>query len=163
MADAQGGAGAGFDDLVADGIQFLGEYRHTLDAKGRLILPADFREKLAGGAYVTKALDGGLAVVTPPEFQRRSRAMLELAKRGHAERQAARAFAAGSRYVESDSQGRVAIPQALREFAELERDVVVVGVYNRIEIWNPEKWAAIEGSGSNKLLSGEESLSEMGF
>lgn len=158
MADGEGGG-----EAELDVVEFLGEFRHSLDAKGRLILPADFREQLTGGGFVTKILDGCLAVVTPREFRRRSAEMLELARGGLVERQTVRAFAAASKPVAPDGQGRIVIPQALREYAALERDVVVVGVINKIELWNPERWAAADAAGSNNLMSGQDALAGMGF
>lgn len=158
MADGERGG-----EAELDFVEFLGEFRHALDAKGRLILPADFREQLTGGGFVTKLTDGCLAVFTPAEFRRRSLEMLDMARQGQTERQTVRSFGAASKPVSPDGQGRIAIPQALREWAALERDVVVVGVFNHIELWNPERWAAIDAQGSNSLLSGHDALAGMGF
>ena len=131
---------------------FLGEYQHTLDAKGRVILPARFRDQLAGGAVIAK-LDGCLAVYPLEEWNDVANEVREIAKRGHAERQAARAFFAGAAEIEPDKQGRVAIPTNLREYARLERDVVVTGAFSRIEIWDSSVWRERNAEGEANLLA----------
>ena len=110
---------------------FLGEAQHSLDVKGRVILPADYRDQLARGAVVSKGLDGCLWVYPREEFEQMAADLHEKAKRGERERVAARALFGGAKEVVPDKQGRVAIPQALREYAELERidlaDTVAIG------------------------------------
>ena len=157
MADAQPELGG------LDGAEFLGEFRHAVDAKGRLILPAEFREQIAGGGYVTKLADGCLAIYRPLEFRRKAEEMIEMARGGQIERHTVRTFSAASKPVKPDTQGRIAIPQALREYAALEREVVVVGVFNHMELWNPERWAAVDAAGSNNLMSGRDDVAGMGF
>ena len=121
---------------------FLGEYRHSLDAKGRIILPAKFREELADGAYMAKAMtDPCLYVYLPEEFVQVAEDTRERMKHGNrAAKEAARSFFAGASEVVPDKQGRVAIPSHLRSFAGLEREVVVAGVFARLEIWDAAKW-----------------------
>src|SRR5204862_325581 len=99
---------------------FLGEYEHSLDAKGRVILPARFREQLEGGAVMTRALDGCLAVYTLDEFDRVARKLTGARERGGRERQAARTFFSGATELTPDKQGRVAVPQKMRDYAGLE-------------------------------------------
>src|SRR5262245_31675131 len=103
---------------------FLGEYQHSLDAKGRVILPAKYRDQLARGAFVTKGRGGCLWVLTPEEFETVASLVREQSKRGAKELNAARAFFGGAAEVQPDRQGRVALAPNLREFAHLERDVV---------------------------------------
>lgn len=122
---------------------FVGEFEHSLDLKGRVILPAKFRDRLEHGGYLTKVLDGCLAIYTPEEFKVRTAEMLEIARRGQLERNIARTFSAGTAEVLPDRQGRIAIPQALRNFARLERDLKIIGAINRIEIWNLDQWTAV--------------------
>ncbi|MCZ7530859.1 MAG: division/cell wall cluster transcriptional repressor MraZ [Acidimicrobiia bacterium] len=121
---------------------FLGEYRHSLDAKGRVILPARFREELAEGAYMAKAMtDPCLFVYTRDEFEEVARTTRQQMREGsRAAQEAARSFFAGATDVEPDKQGRVAIPAHLRSFAHLDKEVVVAGVFARIEIWDAERW-----------------------
>ncbi len=142
---------------------FLGEYQHSLDAKGRVILPAKFREQLEGGAFVTKLLDGCLAVWAPEEFHEVAADMQEKARRGQAERNVVRSFAAGAAEVVPDRQGRIAIPANLRAFAGLERDVVVAGVFNRIEIWDAGRWATVNRDGEEHLVGAESGLADLGI
>jgi MraZ protein len=141
---------------------FLGEYQHALDAKGRVILPAEFREPLSEGAVLTKSLDGCLAVFSREGFEEMAERVRESARRGERERRAARAFFSAARPFTPDKQGRVAIPQNLREYSALERDVMVLGVDNRIELWSPQRWRDHEAKGQADIASGE-GLSDVGF
>jgi transcriptional regulator MraZ len=132
---------------------FLGEHQHSLDAKGRVILPARFRDQLEGGAVMAKALDGCLAVYPVEEFVQVADKAREAAQRGAAERQAARALFAGAVEFTPDKQGRVAVPQNLRDFAGLTRDVIVAGMYHRIEIWDAERFQARDREGDASILA----------
>jgi MraZ protein len=133
---------------------FLGEHQHSLDAKGRVILPARFREQLAGGAYVTSEIDGCLAVWPHEEFDVKAQEMRERAKGAADDRNVARAFFAGTHSAEPDRQGRIAIPPSLREFAGLERDVVVNGMYDHFEIWDASRWQDKKRAGERELAAG---------
>lgn len=141
---------------------FLGEYQHSLDAKGRVILPARFRDQLASGAYVAKGVDGCLCVYTSEEFERVATEIREKAKQGDRQRQAARSFFAGAVEAVPDKQGRVAIPQHLRDYASLERDVVVAGVFSRIEIWDGGRWRELDRAGAESLAAADE-LNDFGI
>ena len=143
---------------------FLGQYQHSLDEKGRVILPAKFRGQLEGGAYMARGLDGCVCVYPTDEWERVSNNMRELATRGTQERQAARSFFAGAAEVTPDRQGRVPVPVHLRDFAglSLERDVVVAGVLSRIEIWDAQKWAAREQEGE-QVISAAEGIPDFGI
>lgn len=142
---------------------FLGEHQHALDAKGRVILPARFRERLADGAFLSRLHDGCLAVYPPEEFEVVAQEMKEKARRGPAERQAARAFFAGTVDVVPDRQGRIPIPPHLREFAGLERDVMVNGVYDRVELWDAERWRALEREAGPRSAQSDSVLSDLGI
>jgi MraZ protein len=134
---------------------FLGEHQHSLDAKGRVILPARFRDQLASGAFVSKGLDGCLFIYTPDEFRRVAEQAREAARRSERERQAARSLFAGAAEVVPDKQGRIPIPANLREYAGLEREVTLAGVFSRIEIWDTQRWRERERVGEQALGSGE--------
>lgn len=134
---------------------FYGEYEHSLDAKGRVILPAKFRDQLAGGAFITNEIDGCLAVWTPEDFEVRAAEMHEKRRTGGpAERQVARSFFAGVTEAPPDKQGRVAIPGNLREYAQLNDKVVVTGQHDHIEIWDATKWRQLKAMGDEGLAAG---------
>jgi MraZ protein len=135
---------------------FLGEYQHSLDAKGRVILPAKYRDQLSGGAYVTRGRGGCLSVYTEQEFQDVADRVREASKRGGRELDAARSFFAGTAEVSPDKQGRIAIPQQLREYAGLDKDVVVAGVFSRIEIWDGRRWRERDREGEQSLNESDE-------
>ena len=119
---------------------FMGEYNHTLDTKGRLIIPSKFRETLGEKFVVTKGLDGCLFVYAGDDWNAFEQKLTSLPLINKEARQFARFFLAGAATVEVDKQGRILLPAALREFAGLEKDVVLVGVGSRVEIWSKDKW-----------------------
>lgn len=131
---------------------FLGEYQHALDAKGRFILPARLRDQLGEVAYVTSEEDGCLALWRPEEFEMKASEIQNRARAG--ERHVQRAFFAGAMEANPDRQGRVAIPQGLREFAGLERDIVVVGLFDHIEVWDATAWGRTKQVGEQRLAAG---------
>ncbi len=122
---------------------FIGEYNHTLDAKGRLIVPSKFRESLGERFYVTKGLDGCLSVYPAEEWGVFTEKLRMLPMTNKDARKFSRFFLAGACECEVDRQGRILIPANLREFASLEKEAVLVGVSNRIEIWSRDKWDEI--------------------
>jgi MraZ protein len=122
--------------------RFVGRYEHTLDTKGRVILPSKFRPSFERGGYLSQNSEGCLALWTPAEFERQMEVMQERAVTGRAQRNRARLWAANSHEVEVDRQGRMAIPGYLRTFAGLEGDVLVLGAIDRVELWNPAAWEA---------------------
>jgi MraZ protein len=135
--------------------RFFGRYEHSLDDKGRVILPAKFRNAFERGGYLTQYQDGCLSLWTPDEFEQQMEAMQERASTGRSERNLARLWASTSHEVEVDRQGRMAIPGHLREFAALDGDVLVHGAIDRIELWNPERWAQRVEPEQERLSEGE--------
>lgn len=119
---------------------FMGEYNHTIDAKGRLIVPSKFREALGDTFVVTKGLDGCLFVYDNEEWQAFEEKLRSLPITNKEARQFARFFLAGAAEVEVDKQGRILVPNILREFAQINKDVVLIGVASRIEIWSKERF-----------------------
>lgn len=119
---------------------FMGEYNHTLDAKGRLIVPSKFREQLGDEFVVTKGLDGCLFVYPNEEWQNIEEKFRNIPLTTKDARKFSRFFFAGAASCEVDKQGRILLPTVLREFADLQKDVVSVGVLNRIEIWSKDRW-----------------------
>ena len=134
---------------------FLGENRHAVDDKGRVILPASYRSALERGAVMTKEVDGCIAVWRVEDFEARAEEMADLRRRGEQRTRAAvRNFFATAEHREVDKQGRIAIPQSLRAFAGLDRDVIISGQFDRIEIWDVERWQQHEESGDEVLVEG---------
>ena len=119
---------------------FMGEYNHTIDTKGRVIVPSKFRETLGDEFVVTKGLDGCLFVYDNQEWTAFEEKLKALTITNKDARAFVRFFLAGAAGVEVDKQGRILLPVSLREFAALERDVVLIGVGSRIEIWSRERW-----------------------
>ncbi len=119
---------------------FMGEYNHTIDAKGRLIIPSKFRETLGDAFVVTKGLDGCLFVYDNEEWTVFEQKLKALPITNKDARQFVRFFLAGAAEVEVDKQGRILIPNVLRDFAKLSKDVVLIGVASRIEIWDKERF-----------------------
>ena len=122
---------------------FIGEYNHTLDAKGRLIVPSKLRESLGERFFLTKGLDGCLSVYPTEEWEDFTGKLHNLPVTNKDARKFVRFFLAGACECEIDKQGRILIPANLREFAKLEKEAVLVGVSNRIEIWSRDKWEEI--------------------
>ncbi len=118
---------------------FMGEHNHTVDAKGRVIIPAKFREELGDEFVLTLGLDGCLFVYPNDEWASFVNELKGLPGSKEA-RQLQRYFMAGAAACEVDKQGRFLIPQKLREHAGLDKELVLVGVLNKIEIWSKERW-----------------------
>lgn len=119
---------------------FMGEYSHSVDEKGRLIIPSKFREDLGNEFVVTKGLDGCLFIYDMVEWKALEDKLRALPLTNKDARAFARYMLAGANEVSLDKQGRILLPANLRSFAELDKDVVLIGVASRIEIWNKEKW-----------------------
>jgi MraZ protein len=125
---------------VPDKARFFGKHEHSLDAKGRVILPARFRPAFDQGAYLSQYTSRCLALWTPEEFDLQLERLDQLQDAGPEEMNQARYFAAGTVDVEVDRQGRFMIPAGMREFARLENQVLVNGAINRVELWSPALW-----------------------
>ena len=119
---------------------FMGEYNHTIDPKGRVIVPAKFRDTLGDQFVITKGLDGCLFVYDAQEWNAFEEKLKTLPITNKEARAFVRFFLAGAADVETDKQGRVLIPGVLRDHAKLIKDVVLVGVGSRVEIWSKECW-----------------------
>ena len=119
---------------------FMGEYNHTIDAKGRLIVPSKFREQLGNEFVVTKGLDGCLFVYSNEEWKHIEEKFREIPLTTKDARKFSRFFFAGAASCEVDKQGRILLPANLREYAGIEKEVVSVGVLSRVEIWSKDRW-----------------------
>ena len=133
--------------------RFIGRYEHSLDAKGRVILPVKFRVPFEHGGFLSQFHEGCLALWTPEEFERQLASMQQSAEQGRDERNLARVWAGGSAEVEVDKAGRMPIPAYLRSFSQLEMNVLVIGAIDRVELWSPSVWA-------DKVLPSERQLVE---
>ncbi len=120
---------------------FLGTYTPKLDDKGRLTLPAKFRDELAGGVMVTKGQDHCLAVYPREEFARLARRAAQAPRTKPEARAFLRSLAAGTDEQFPDAQGRVTLSADHRRYAELNKECVVIGAVDYLEIWNAEAWA----------------------
>jgi MraZ protein len=123
---------------------FLGQYRHTFDDKGRLTIPARYRDLLENGAYVSQGLDRNLMVFTKATFERLSLQLNHMNMTDPVVRQLKRIFFANSDYVEVDKSGRILIPQFLRDVSGLDGEAVIVGSGDYFEIWSPGIWEGQE-------------------
>ena len=119
---------------------FMSQYNHTVDAKGRLIVPSKFRDQLGDEFVVTKGMDGCLFVYANEDWKAFEEKLATLPMTNKEARMFTRFFLAGAATLEVDKQGRILLPANLRDFASLEKDVVLVGVGTRIEIWSKENW-----------------------
>ena len=142
---------------------FMGEYSHTIDTKGRLIIPSKFREELGETFVVTKGLDGCLFVFSDEEWKAFEIKLKSLPLTNKNARQFARFFVAGATPCELDQQGRILLPATLREFAGLEKDVVLTGMLNRIEIWSKEKWNENNSLDDVAMDEIAEQMTDLGF
>lgn len=138
----------------------MGEFNHSIDAKGRIIVPAKFREDLGEEFVVTLGLDGCLFLYPDSEWREFVEQLKHLPGNRQA-RQLQRYFLAGATTCEIDKQGRILIPAKLREHAKLEKDVVFVGVLGKIEIWSKELWDANDDYGDMETIA--ENMSELGI
>ena len=140
---------------------FMGEYNHTIDTKGRLIIPSKFREALGEEFVVTKGLDGCLFVYDNKEWSNFEEKLKSLPLTNKDARQFVRFFLAGATLAEVDKQGRILIPGVLREFAALEKEVVLIGVGSRVEIWSKDRWE--QEASYEDVEEIAEHMAELGF
>lgn len=142
---------------------FLGEHQHTIDPKGRVVLPSRFRAELAKGCFITKGLDRCLFVFTPEQWDLEAERFRSLPRTDRQLRNYARVFFAGAIDQKLDKQGRIQIPTGLREYAGLDKDLTVVGVAERIEIWNADTWREVTADADVEYAGIDEALSEQGI
>jgi MraZ protein len=123
---------------------FIGEFAHTFDDKGRLTIPAKFRDELAGGVVVTRGIDRCLLAFPRAVWDALAERIAKLPLTERNARNFKRHMFSGAADFVPDRQGRVLIPQGLREYAQLDGEAVVIGLYDRLEIWDPLQWANIK-------------------
>ena len=132
---------------------FMGEYHHSIDAKGRIIIPSKVRDDLGENFIVTRGLDGCLFLYPKNEWDRIISKYKELPDTKD-KRQFMRIFLSGATICEYDKQGRINIPNPLIEFAKLEKDCIIIGVDEKLEIWSKERWEEF-------IANNEENLSDI--
>lgn len=135
---------------------FMGTYTPKLDEKGRLFLPAKFRDRLAEGLVITQGQENCLVVWPHDGFAKEAERAQAVPMTSRDARDYARAFFATAEQTAPDKQGRIGISASLRSYASLQRDVVVVGVMDRIEIWDPERWAEYSAEATAKFAALDE-------
>ncbi|RNC29520.1 MAG: Transcriptional regulator MraZ [Candidatus Dichloromethanomonas elyunquensis] len=141
----------------------MGEFLHIIDSKGRLIIPAKFREILGERFIATKGLDNCLFLYPQEEWHTFEEKLKKLPVSQPNARAFVRFFFSGAAECEFDKQGRILLPATLREYAFLEKDVVVVGVMNRIEIWDAAKWKEYSTQAESNYEKAAESLVDLGI
>jgi MraZ protein len=137
---------------------FYGEYQHTIDSKGRVIIPSKFREGLGEKFILTKGLDNCLFAYSSDEWSNLEAKLKTLPLSSRDARAFVRFFFSGATECEADKQGRVLIPQNLREYASLEKDIYIIGVSTRVEVWDKVKW---ENYSSDDNLSADKIAEKM--
>ena len=142
---------------------FIGEYEHSVDAKGRLIMPAKLRDEIGEAFIITKGLDGCLFAYSKKEWTAFEEKLGSLPLSSKNARDFTRFFLSGAIECEIDKQGRFLISSNLREFASLEKDVVIIGVNTRIEIWNKEKWRNYNSSENVNVDEIAENMTMLGI
>jgi len=142
---------------------FLGEYQHTLDAKGRLSLPAKFRNQLGGSYVVVKGIEKSLYVFSPSGFEAFLGQLMERGAFGKDFRAVRRSFTAGAKEDEIASAGRISIPVNQRAYDKLEREVTVIGNGDRVEIWDAAAWSAYNSETEGRIEEVTSQLAELGI
>jgi MraZ protein len=142
---------------------FYGEYQHSVDAKGRVIIPSKFREGLGERFILTKGLDNCLFAYSLEEWSNLEAKLKSLPFTDKDVRAFVRFFFAGAAEAEVDKQGRILIPQNLREYAGLEKDVYIIGVSTRVEVWDKSKWESYSGDENMSAESIAEKMAMLGI
>ena len=142
---------------------FIGEYQHSLDIKGRIAIPVRFRAGLNGGAIITRGLDHCLFLFDTVAWGELAKKLINLPLAQSNSRAFTRLMLAGAMEVDLDVQGRILIPDYLRKYATLESRVVVTGLYNRLEIWDQNKWQQYKSATESASQTIAEKLGELGI
>ncbi len=141
---------------------FIGEYAHNLDDKGRIAIPKKFRSDLRKGAVVTRGLDSCLFLYTKKEWEKLAEKLANLPFAQANTRAFARLMLAGAMDVEIDGQGRIVLPEYLRQFAGLNKEVIVAGLYSRLELWDSAKWSEYKKKTEAESNQIAEQMGELG-
>jgi MraZ protein len=142
---------------------FIGEYNHNLDDKGRLAIPAKFRAILKKGAVVTKGLDNCLFLYSREQFETIAKKFAALPISQAKARAFTRHMLAGAMDVEFDNQGRITLPEYLRQFSGLGKSIIIAGLYNHLEIWDEAAWVRYKGEAERNSNAIAEELGDLGI
>ncbi len=142
---------------------FVGEYQHTIDEKRRMAIPAKFRTDLEGGAVITIGFDKSLVVYPVAQWQEISQKYASLPLSTSEARSFSRIMLAGAAQVEFDKLGRILIPDNLRKFADLGKEVTVIGLSNKIEIWDSKLWDEYKNKAQAGLNEMADKLKDLGI
>ncbi|HWQ89781.1 MAG TPA: division/cell wall cluster transcriptional repressor MraZ [Desulfitobacteriaceae bacterium] len=142
---------------------FMGEYLHTIDTKGRVIMPAKFREALGVRFIATKGLDHCLFIYPMTEWTELEQKLRTLPFTQPDVRAFVRFFFSGANECEVDKQGRILLPANLREYAQLEKEIILVGVSSRVEIWSQALWLDYSSQAESAYVNSAESLVHLGI
>lgn len=139
---------------------FMGEYAHNIDRKGRIIIPAKFREELQDHVIITRGLDGCLAVYTKEQWERIYEQLMKLPTTKKDARMFVRMMTSKAAECEIDAQGRVLIPAPLVKLADLVKECMIIGAANHVEIWAKERWEPVDEEADEAFEEIAESLTE---
>lgn len=142
---------------------FTGEYHHLIDLKRRLAIPAKFRKSFGSKAVVTKGLDGCLFIYPTPVWEKLAEKLGNLPLGEKKMRQFVRLMLSGALETDVDKQGRVLIPNFLNGFADLKKDAVITGLYDRLEVWSPERWEKSKTQAETEKDDVAEELGKLGI
>ena len=141
---------------------FLGEYKHLIDIKGRVAFPARFKAGLRGGLVITRGFDNCLFVYPNEEWKKLAQKLILLPIAQSNTRAFVRLMLAGAMDVKIDGQGRIVIPDYLRKYASIKQKTVIAGLYNRLEIWDEDKWEQYKANTEKNSNDIAERLGEIG-
>jgi MraZ protein len=142
---------------------FIGQFEHSIDAKGRVAIPSKFRRDFQGGVVITKGLDGCLFLFSKARWQKMADSIGQLPTTKSSARLYARLLLASAVAEKFDNQGRVIIPGFLKKYADLKNKVVVTGLYDRVEIWDKKAWGKLEDRVDKDAGKIAEELSDLGI
>jgi len=141
---------------------FIGEYQYRLDSKGRVAIPPKFRANLIAGCIVTRGLDKSLFIYSKEEWEKLAHKLATLPISQKNSRAFTRLMLAGAMDLEIDKQGRIVLPKYLREYAGLKTKVIITGLYNRLEVWDSDKWNQYKKQAESSSSDIAEQLGELG-
>jgi len=142
---------------------FIGEFSHNVDEKGRVAIPAKFRGKISGGAIITRGLDKCLFVFTKTDWEKLAGKLIELPLAQANSRAFVRLMLSGASDVKLDVQGRILVPDYLRKYAGVKKAVKVIGVYNRMEVWDEKNWEAYKSKTESASDEIAEKMADLGI